>query len=392
MSKWPMVKLGEVTTKIGSGSTPRGGDSVYKRKGIAFIRSLNVRLGYFSFNDLAYIDTDQAALLDNVTLSANDVLLNITGASVARVCVVPLDVLPARVNQHVAIIRCMSLIDSNYLSKFLLSASTQKLLLSIAESGATRQALTKQQIEALEIPRPPLPEQKRIVELLDRAQALIDRRKEQLALMASLAQSVFSEMFGDPVKNEKGWEKRPISNFGRIQTGNTPSRNESHNYGHFIEWIKSDNIVLYSPFVSYASEYLSESGAASGRIADTNSILVCCIAGSKESIGRAGLTNRKVAFNQQINAVTPNSNVNPWFLLFQFRVAQSLIQRAATDSMKGMVNKTKFSETLFLLPPLPLQQQFAERVRRIEAEKERMTASLKELENNFNALMQEAFE
>jgi len=99
------VQLGEISTKIGSGATPHGGKESYIESGIALIRSLNVFDFNFQDDRLAFIDGDQASLLANVTVEPNDILLNITGASVARCCLVPERVLPARVNQHVAIVR-----------------------------------------------------------------------------------------------------------------------------------------------------------------------------------------------------------------------------------------------------------------------------------------------
>ena len=105
MNSWKEYKLKDITTKIGSGSTPTGGGGSYKSTGISLIRSQNVLDFEFSYDGLAFIDDEQADTLKNVTLNKNDVLLNITGDSVARVCKVPVEVLPARVNQHVAIIR-----------------------------------------------------------------------------------------------------------------------------------------------------------------------------------------------------------------------------------------------------------------------------------------------
>ena len=98
--------MGELTTKIGSGATPKGGRESYGTEGISLIRSMNVHNGYFEYKELAHISDEQAEKLDNVTIHENDVLLYITGASVARCCITPNDVLPARVNQHVCIIRC----------------------------------------------------------------------------------------------------------------------------------------------------------------------------------------------------------------------------------------------------------------------------------------------
>ena len=105
MSEWRETTLGELTTIIGSGATPRGGSNSYKDKGISLIRSQNVLDLQFTTNGLAFIDHEQADGLKNVIVEKKDVLLNITGDSVARVCMVTNFVLPARVNQHVSIIR-----------------------------------------------------------------------------------------------------------------------------------------------------------------------------------------------------------------------------------------------------------------------------------------------
>lgn len=143
------IKLGDITSKIGSGATPKGGSQAYKAEGIALIRSMNVHDRRFVYEGLAFIDDDQAAALSNVEVQENDVLLNITGASVARVCRVPADVLPARVNQHVAIIRLKpGTIEPELLERYLTLPSVKKQLLKIATSGgATREAITKKQIQ-----------------------------------------------------------------------------------------------------------------------------------------------------------------------------------------------------------------------------------------------------
>ena len=156
---WKVKKLGELCSKIGSGATPRGGNESYKDEGISLIRSLNVYNNEFRRKDLAYIDDEQAAALSNVTLLENDVLLNITGASVARCCIVPSDLLPARVNQHVCIIRPLdNVLVPIFLNKVLTNISYQARLLALARSkAATREALPKSVVDSLLIPLPPLP-------------------------------------------------------------------------------------------------------------------------------------------------------------------------------------------------------------------------------------------
>lgn len=153
---WENQRLDSVCTKIGSGATPRGGKSSYKTEGISLIRSMNVHNGYFKYDDLAYINNAQAKKLNNVIVEKSDVLLNITGASVARSCIVPEKILPARVNQHVSIIRTnKEKANSRYINNLFVNSSFQKVLMKIGTSGgATREAITKEQLNELYIPIP----------------------------------------------------------------------------------------------------------------------------------------------------------------------------------------------------------------------------------------------
>lgn len=153
---WNTDVLKDICTKIGSGSTTRGGKESYIDEGISLIRSMNVHNAYFEYKDLAHITLDQAEKLNNVVVEHDDLLFNITGASVARCCVVPSDVLPARVNQHVCILRCREKINPIFLQGLLVNENYQGKLLQIAKSGATREAINKQQLESLEIMIPPL--------------------------------------------------------------------------------------------------------------------------------------------------------------------------------------------------------------------------------------------
>ena len=164
--KYPVFKLKDISQKIGSGVTPRGGDSNYIDKGVAFIRSMNVYNNTFKKENLVYIDESLAKQLCQVELFSNDLLLNITGASVARCCTVPDDILPARVNQHVCIIR-QCRISNVFLEYCLTNESYQEYLLLLSnKNGATREALTKIQVENLEVIFPPLTETTRFVKIV----------------------------------------------------------------------------------------------------------------------------------------------------------------------------------------------------------------------------------
>lgn len=157
---WDTDTCKNLTSKIGSGATPKGGRESYGTEGISLIRSMNVYNNRFEYKDLAHITDEQAEKLDNVTIKENDVLLNITGASVARCCKVPKDLLPARVNQHVSIIRCKERLLPEFVACMFTEDNYQRLLWNIATAGgATREAITKQQIEDLVLIVPPVEKQ-----------------------------------------------------------------------------------------------------------------------------------------------------------------------------------------------------------------------------------------
>lgn len=183
--------LKNITTKIGSGATPRGGERAYKSEGISLIRSQNVLDFTFSRDGLAYIDDIQANALDNVTVEENDILLNITGDSIARCCIVPKEVLPARVNQHVSIVRCDSTVNSNYVFYFL--EYLKPYLLKICGVGGTRNALTKEVIEQLQIT---LPEnQEKIAEILKALDDKISLNTRINAEIEQLARTIYNYWF-----------------------------------------------------------------------------------------------------------------------------------------------------------------------------------------------------
>lgn len=152
---FPKVLLQKICSKIGSGATPKGGKTAYISEGISLIRSTNVFDFNFEYDELAHINQSQADALANVIVKPNDILFNITGVSVARCCMVPDNVLPARVNQHVMIIRPIKGETMSYYIMFTLcSADNKAKLLGIGQSGSTREAINKQELESFEIPLP----------------------------------------------------------------------------------------------------------------------------------------------------------------------------------------------------------------------------------------------
>lgn len=290
------------------------------------------------------------------------------------------------VNNHSHVLGNNGKADLKYLLYFLNKENLNNYI-----TGSTRGKLTKSALENILIPLPPLATQKRIADILDTADALRRKDQELLTKYDQLAQAIFIDMFGDPVKNEKGWEVKKISEIGKVQTGNTPPRVNKAFYGDYIEWIKTDNILLDEINPRKSTEFLSELGLKKGRYVDKGSVLVTCIAGSPKTIGNVCLTNRKVAFNQQINSCTPNSNYNNIFVYSLFRNCKSLIQESTTQGMKRIITKSVFEKIQFISPPKKLQDEYDVKYNLLNKQKEIILKQNSHSTSLFSSLIQQAF-
>jgi type I restriction enzyme S subunit len=212
------LRLAETCLKIGSGATPRGGKDAYPSWGpYSLIRSQNVHNDGFYKQGLAFISEEQAHDLRNVAVQEGDVLLNITGDSVARACQVDPDVLPARVNQHVAIIRPdPEKVDARFLRYFLVAPQTQKLMLGLASAGATRNALTKSMIEAFQLPPVDIDTQRIVGATLGSLDGKIQLNRRTSETLEAMAQAIFGDWFIDfgPVRRKLAGVIDPVEIMG----------------------------------------------------------------------------------------------------------------------------------------------------------------------------------
>jgi type I restriction enzyme S subunit len=241
------------------------------------------------------------------------------------------------------------------------------------------------------IPLPPLAEQRRIAALLDKADGIRRKRRESLRLLDEFLRSAFLEMFGDPVRNEKGWDRKRLQDIAVVTTGNTPSRSYAEYYGDAIEWIKSDNINTPGAYVTRAAEGLSAAGRQLARTVGPGAILMTCIAGTRDCIGNVAITDREVAFNQQINGVEPGPEIDHRFLYTQLLVGKALVQRASTDSMKGMVSKSRLEGVQVMAPPRQLQARFGQWFSRWHKLSSRQRRAEDTADSLFDSLAQRVF-
>ena len=237
---------------------------------------------------------------------------------------------------------------------------------------------------------PSVDEQKEIVNILDKAKILLDLRNDEISKLDDLIKARFVEMFGDPQINPHNFDKKTLKETCRVVTGNTPSRAVDEYYGDYIEWIKTDNIVSGRLYPTTAAEYLSEKGMEVGRIVDKDSILMACIAGSITSIGRVCITDRRVAFNQQINAIVPEE-YNIYFLYVLLQISKDYLVEEINMALKGLLSKSKLEEKAFIVPPFELQNQFSDFVHQVDKSKVVAQKMLDEAQTLFDSLMQEYF-
>lgn len=352
-----IVKLAEVCEKIGSGATPRGGKEAYCDEGISLVRSQNVLDFNFSKEGLAFINDEQAKKLSNVEVHSGDVLLNITGDSVARACLMDDDYLPARVNQHVTIIRGNShKIMNGYVLYYL--QWRKEYLLQLASAGATRNALTKAMIEQLELDLPPLDSQQQIVAILDSLQSKIQLNQKINDNLEQQAQSYFQELFVDNASPE--WTTGTISDLGTVVGGSTPSKAKPEYYTESgIAWITPKDLSINkSKFVSHGENDITELGLknSSAAIMPEGTVLFS----SRAPIGYIAIAAGEVTTNQGFKSVVPKPEIGTPFVYFFLKNTLPVIEGMASGSTFKEVSGSTMKNVPAVIPDAETLAKFSD--------------------------------
>ena len=280
-------------------------------------------------------------------------------------------------------------LDKQYLYYFLRSDIGRQMIQAKA-AGSVRDNLKIEMLKEMTVPDMTVDEQRRCAAVLDRLHGLIVLRQQQLASLDTLIKARFVELFGDSKVNPYGFNKVRLEDSCEIVTGNTPSRTVDDYYGDYIEWIKTDNITAEMMYPTRATESLSEVGLKVGRYVEKGAILMACIAGSVASIGKVCITDRQVAFNQQINAIVPKK-YNALFLYVLLQASKDYLVEELNMALKGILSKSKLGEKTFILPPMDQQNDFADFVAQVEKSKAVVQKALDEAQTLFDSLMQQYF-
>ena len=368
---WTVTQASSLCLKIGSGATPRGGSDVYLDKGeYSLIRSQNVYNGGFSYNGLAYISQNHARELNNVEVYPEDVLINITGDSVARSCMVPIAVLPARVNQHVAIIRSNpKKLVPKFLRYFLIQPSIQSHLLSMAGCGGTRAALTKAMLEKIPIHMPEnIEEQRAIAAVLSALDDKIELNRQINKTLEEMAQAIFKEWFVDfgPFRDggmqdselgliPAGWQVGRFTGIANILSGGTP-KTSVHEY-----W--NGEIPFFSPkdasdsyYVLDTEKHVTVDGLrnCNSKLYDPDTIFIS----ARGTVGKVALAGYPMAMNQSCYALRGKSGVNQYYLFFQTLLAVEQLKKNASGAVFDAIVVSTFDSIPVVIPPVDCIEKF----------------------------------
>jgi type I restriction enzyme S subunit len=368
----------------------------YTNEGIRIIRITNVQKGKIQDTNPQFVSRSREKEFSNYLLKEDDLLISLTG-NVGRVGLLTSEFLPAALNQRVGCIRIIdtNVVNINYLYQYMNTNYFERICI-INSNGIAQLNLSTKWLENVPIPLPPLSEQIAIADILSQAESLIAKRKESIALLDAYLKSTFLEMFGDPVRNEKGWEVGSLINFGSFKNGLNYNRSESGfqvrtlGVGDFKNESKITNIEALSILnlsMKPPEDYLLKNG----------DLIFVRSNGNRELVGRCIVIyphKKEVTFSGFCIRYRPSTNlIDTTFLAHLFRVPsfKAIMLQNGRGANISNINQKILEDLKIPLPPLELQNQFAAVVEKVEALKEKYQRSLVELENLYGSLSQRAF-
>jgi type I restriction enzyme S subunit len=287
------------------------------------------------------------------------------------------------VNNHAHILKVRNSISDKYLEYYLVFSDLNEYI-----TGAVVPKLTQKALCTIPIPIPPIEEQQRIVDELDLLTGIIDKKNAQLRDLDALTQSIFYEMFGDPIINDKGWPKRMLKQLGLVITGNTPSTKDVKNYA-------SEDVCFFKPsdickdsvsFLKKSEFHISSYAFEKSRKLPKGSVLTTCIG----IVGKVGILTKSATCNQQINAIIPENVESPW-LAYAVFLQKKLMEEIANAPVVPIINKGDFSRIQVPVPPIEKQEQFSQALKEIECQKQMILLSKSETEKLLSCRMASYF-
>ncbi|HRG00815.1 MAG TPA: restriction endonuclease subunit S [Bacteroidia bacterium] len=372
------VKLTDVCDFQGGTQPPKKEWKKELTKG--YVRMLQIRdFTQRERNNVEYV-------FDKPTLkkcTKEDVLIGRYGASIGKICT------GLEGAYNVALIKTIpdkTKLDRNFLLYILKGSEFQHFISNIG-SRAAQAGFNKTDLQGFDIPLPPLPVQQKIAAILDAADELRQKDKALVAKYDELTQALFLDMFGDPVSNPKGWEKSETINFC---SSIVPGRDKPKSFTGNIPWVTTADLN----HLGFTTKSKSDIGLTDKEIAEVRakiipkgSVIMTCVG----ELGIITINETGMVVNQQLHAFVCSDRINNIFLMHSLSYQKSYMNKMASSTTVPYMNKTVSNNVPTICPPINLQNQFAERVKVIEEQKNIAQASALKSEELFNSLLQKAF-
>ncbi len=387
---WEWKKLNTLLNSLENGSRPRGGVNQYK-EGIPSIggEHLNSQ-GGFNFNNLRYIPLDFFLSLKRGVIKDNDIFIVKDGATTGKVSFVnsSFPYKKSAVNEHLFILRTNNQILPKYLFYFLFSSFGQKQILSTYH-GAAIGGINTKFIEAVTIPVPPLETQRKIVAILECAEALKQARATANEMTSKIVQAVFLEMFGDPIKNENGYKIKNIGDICRVIRGASPRpKGDPKYFGGNIPWIKISDITKSGKYLTRTSEGVTEEGKKKSVFLKSGTLIIS----NSATIGLPCFLKIDGCIHDGFLALLDiDKSIHPQYLYYFFDMVRHRLEKLAPSGTQRNLNTGIMRKIPLPIPSYPEQKKFASMVEKVDDMKKRQEKSTEELDELFDSLMQKAF-
>lgn len=391
--EWEKKKLGDITTKIGSGNTPLGGEKVYIEEGVLFIRSQNVINDKLELSDKTFIPSDIHNKMKGSKVFPNDVLLNITGASIGRSCVVPNNIIEANVNQHVCIVRGDNTLNSNFLQTFISSSKGQKLI-SQGQTGSGREGLNFQSIASFKLDLPDVKEQEKIASFLKSVNTKIEQLTKKETLLQQYKKGVMKKIFNQEIrfKADDGsefydWEEKKLGELFIYRNGGSFESDVIEDGQYNLITLNSIDIngelKLEHKRVNINDNSLSKNDL----------IMVLSDVAHGNFLGLTAIIpeDNVYVLNQRMGALKPKTNNNISFIRFYINFNQKYFKLHGQGSSQQNLSKGDIEKFIVNIPCLSEQTKIANFLSSIDSKIEQVQKQLNSTKEFKKALLQQMF-
>lgn len=385
---WKYKKLKDVASLI------TDGDWIESRhqseSGIRLIQTGNVGNGIFKAKDDKphYISEDTFLELGCTEIFRGDCLVSRLPEPVGRACIIP-DVGCRMITAvDCTIIRFKDCILPK-LFVYYTRSKQYKREIDNSTTGTTRKRISRKNLESVSIPLLPVDEQNKIVAELDLLTEIIDKQKQQLKELDTLAQSIFYDMFGSPVENDKNWNINRLGGVLKTTSGGTPSKSHSEYYeGGTIPWVNSGD--LHQMYIYSVQKFITQEGVdnSSAKLFPINSVLIAMYGAT---VGEVSILKIESTTNQAVCCIFPNDAYDSIFLYSVMKNSKHYFVDKASGGAQSNISQGVIKDFLLITPPIELQKSFAKKIQSIESQKQSINRSIAESQKLFDYTMDKYF-